>query len=180
MTQILNEFLNISSLKRLLAVVLFLWVLMLLSVLVDLWTGIEKAKARNEFVDSGGFRRTFTKIGEYWRVLVMLLFIDFIGNIFPWYHFPFASVLGTVAVVAIEFRSVIENLRAKHSAAANIPTMIQKIIKCNDVRHATELLADLQRTQKTAESNKHTIDTYTHTTTTNTSETYDFSKKHKS
>ena len=120
MNEMLIETLNLGELKRMLAVVLALWLLMVIAVLVDLWSGIEKAKARKEYVDSGGFRRTFAKLGQYWRVLAMLLLVDIIGNIFPWYSFPFASMLGTVAVIAIEFRSVIENLRAKHSSAADI------------------------------------------------------------
>lgn len=144
MNEILTETLNLGSLKRMLAIVLALWILMLIAVLVDLWTGVEKAKAKKEYVDSGGFRRTFAKVGEYWRVLAMLLLVDIIGNIFPWYSFPFASVLGTVAVIAIEFRSVIENLRAKHSAAAGIPDMISRIIHCKDAVRAAELLREVK------------------------------------
>lgn len=145
MNEILLETLNIENLKRMLTVVLILWSLMIVAVLVDLWSGIEKAKARKEYVNSGGFRRTFAKVGEYWRVLAMLLLVDIIGNIFPWYSFPFASVLGTVAVIAIEFRSVIENLREKHSAAAQIPDMIGRIIRCKDPARAAELLQEVKK-----------------------------------
>lgn len=152
MNEILLETLNIENLKRMLTVVLILWSLMIVAVLVDLWSGIEKAKARKEYVNSGGFRRTFAKVGEYWRVLAMLLLVDIIGNIFPWYSFPFASVLGTVAVIAIEFRSVIENLREKHSAAAQIPDMIGRIIRCKDPARAAELLQEIKKIAAPQES----------------------------
>lgn len=152
MNEILLETLNIENLKRMLTVVLILWSLMIVAVLVDLWSGIEKAKARKEYVNSGGFRRTFAKVGEYWRVLAMLLLVDIIGNIFPWYSFPFASVLGTVAVIAIEFRSVIENLREKHSAAAQIPDMIGRIIRCKDPARAAELLQEVKKIAAPPES----------------------------
>lgn len=152
MNEILLETLNIENLKRMLAVVLILWSLMIVAVLVDLWSGVEKAKARKEYVNSGGFRRTFAKVGEYWRVLAMLLLVDIIGNIFPWYSFPFASVLGTVAVIAIEFRSVIENLREKHSAAAQIPDMIGRIIRCKDPARAAELLQEVRKITAPPES----------------------------
>lgn len=152
MNEILLETLNVENLKRMLTVVLILWSLMIVAVLVDLWSGIEKAKARKEYVNSGGFRRTFAKVGEYWRVLAMLLLVDIIGNIFPWYSFPFASVLGTVAVIAIEFRSVIENLREKHSAAAQIPDMIGRIIRCKDPARAAELLQEVKKIAAPQES----------------------------
>ncbi len=152
MNEILLETLNIENLKRMLTVVLILWSLMIVAVLVDLWSGIEKAKARKEYVNSGGFRRTFAKVGEYWRVLAMLLLVDIIGNIFPWYSFPFASVLGTVAVIAIEFRSVIENLQEKHSAAAQIPDMIGRIIRCKDPARAAELLQEVKKIAAPPES----------------------------
>ncbi len=152
MNEILLETLNVENLKRMLTVVLILWSLMIVAVLVDLWSGIEKAKARKEYVNSGGFRRTFAKVGEYWRVLAMLLLVDIIGNIFPWYSFPFASVLGTVAVIAIEFRSVIENLREKHSAAAQIPDMIGRIIRCKDPVRAAELLQEVRKIAAPQES----------------------------
>lgn len=145
MNEILVETLNLGELKRMLAVVLAMWLLMVAAVLVDLWSGIEKAKARKEYVDSGGFRRTFAKLGEYWRVLAMLLLVDIIGNMFPWYSFPFASMLGTVAVIAIEFRSVIENLRAKHSSAADIPDMIRQIIQCTDRNKAAGLIEEIKK-----------------------------------
>ena len=148
--EIIVETLNVGSLKRMLAIVLALWILMFIAVLVDLWSGIEKAKARNEYVDSGGFRRTFTKMGEYWRVLAMLLLVDIIGNICPWYSFPFASVLGTIAVIAIELRAVIENLRAKHSSAADIPEMIKRIIQCTDREKASELFEEIKKVSSTA------------------------------
>lgn len=145
MNEIIIETLNLGELKRMLAVVLVLWLLMIVAVSVDLWSGVEKAKAENRYISSGGFRRTFVKVGEYWRVLLMLLLIDVVGNIFPWYAFPFASVLGTVAVIAIEFRSVIENLRAKHSAAAEIPDMMNRIVRCRDTADASRLVEEIRQ-----------------------------------
>lgn len=67
MNEIIIETLNLGELKRMLAVVLVLWLLMIVAVSVDLWSGVEKAKAENRYISSGGFRRTFVKVGEYWR-----------------------------------------------------------------------------------------------------------------
>lgn len=154
MNDIIIEVFNVNGLKRMLLVVVILWLMMLVAVMVDLWTGVERAKAANEYVNSGGFRRTFTKVGDYWRVLAMLFIVDVIGNIFPWYSFPYASILGTMAVIAIEFRSVIENLREKHSAAANIPDMIKQIVQCKDVAKAAELLQQLKGIADTGSGEK--------------------------
>lgn len=154
MNELIIEVFNFIGLQRMLLIVVALWMLMLVAVMVDLWTGIERAKAANEYVNSGGFRRTFTKVGEYWRVLAMLLIVDIIGNIFPWYTFPYASILGTMAVIAIEFRSVIENLREKRSSAANIPDVIKQIIQCKDVAKAAELLQQLKGIADTGSGEK--------------------------
>lgn len=46
-------------------VILAMWAIMCIAVCVDLWAGVNSAKARGEKVYSGGLRRTFAKLGDY-------------------------------------------------------------------------------------------------------------------
>ena len=44
------------------------WLFMVLATLVDFWSGVTTAKVLKEPLMSHGFRRTITKISDYWRV----------------------------------------------------------------------------------------------------------------
>ena len=125
-------------------IILAMWVIMVLAVCVDLWAGTDSAKARGEKIDSGGLRRTFSKLGDYWRIQVMSLIFDLIGSCIDWYDLPFASMLVTAAIVLIEGRSVWENERAKRSQVAKLPDAIRAIIQCADAKTAEQLLNKLK------------------------------------
>ena len=73
-------------------IILAMWVMMCVAVCVDLWAGTDSAKARGEKIYSGGLRRTFAKLGDYWRIQVMALIFDLIGSCIDWYTLPFASI----------------------------------------------------------------------------------------
>lgn len=126
------------------AVIIVLWAMMIGVVMIDLWTGVDKARARAERIHSKGLRMTIAKIGEYWRVLVMFLFIDVIGMMLPWYKMPYASMICTLAVILIEIRSVIENLKAKKSSASHIAEMVNEIISVDNTEKAFSLLKKLR------------------------------------
>ena len=125
-------------------VILAMWAIMCIAVCVDLWAGVNSAKARGEKVYSGGLRRTFAKLGDYWRIQVMALRFDLIGSFIPWYSLPYVSMLVTAAIVLIEGRSVWENERAKKSQVAKLPDAIRAIIQCADAKTAEQLLEKLK------------------------------------
>ena len=125
-------------------IILAMWVIMILAVCVDLWAGTDSAKARGEKIYSGGLRRTFSKLGDYWRIQVMALIFDLIGSCIDWYKLPFASMLVTAAIVLIEGRSVWENEKAKKSQVAKLPDAIRAIIQCADAKTAEQLLEKLK------------------------------------
>lgn len=111
-------------------VILICWTFVLLANILDFWSGRNTARALGEKIDSKGARRTFTKVVDYYRVLSFGLLFDVIGSFFSWYAMPFVSVIGSVAVIAIEWLSVIENSRRKKSHAAEVPEMVRKIVQC--------------------------------------------------
>ncbi len=126
------------------AIILGFWVCMVVAVLIDLRSGISKARALGEKVQSHKLRRTIDKIGDYWRVLAMALVFDIIASLLPFYGLPYASVLVTLACIIIELKSVLENASAKKSSAAQIPDIISEIIKCTDTDKASELVKRLK------------------------------------
>lgn len=126
-------------------VILIMWFVMILAVCIDLWAGVNSARVRGEKLYSGGFRRTFAKLGDYWRIQVMALIFDLIGSCLSWYYLPFASMLVTAAIVLIEGRSVWENEKAKKSNVAKLPGAIRDIINCSTAKSAEELLERLKK-----------------------------------
>ncbi len=141
------------------AVILIFWLMMIAAVLLDLWSGIDRSRAAGEQPRSDKFRHTVTKIGDYWRVLAFGLIIDVIASILPFYNLPYASILASVACALIECKSVVENLRAKKSAAAKIPDLMVQLLNCTDTEKMKELLGkwktlDDKHTQQGETANK--------------------------
>ena len=141
---------DFNEVQHIVLLILVMWLIMVLAVCVDLWAGINSAKARKEKIYSHGLRRTFSKLGDYWRIQVMALIFDLIGSCMPWYSLPDASMIITAAIVLIEGRSVWENERAKKSNVAKIPDAIRDIINCSTAKSAEELL---EKIRKEMESN---------------------------
>lgn len=105
------------------------WFFMVCATLVDFWSGVATAKATKEPLMSHGFRRTITKISNYWQVLIFALMFDILGAFLSFYYLPFLTMVSTLAIIIIEGRSVIENGQRKKSHAAQIPEIVADIIK---------------------------------------------------
>lgn len=129
------------------AIILITWLFNVFATLIDLWTGLGKAHARGESIESGLLRRTITKIGDYWKVQAFALMIDVFGSLF--WGYPFASMAVGLGIIAIEGKSVIENLKAKKAAAAQLPSIIAEIINANNKRDALRILNALNSKFKT-------------------------------
>lgn len=136
---------NYTLIQHIILTILVMWVVMVAAVSVDLWAGVNSAKARGEKIYSGGLRRTFSKLGDYWRIQVMALIFDLIGSCMSWYNLPYASIIVTAAIVLVEGRSVWENEKAKKSNVAKLPGAIRDIINCSTAKNAEELLERLRR-----------------------------------
>lgn len=124
------------------ALILITWLFNVFATLLDLWSGIDKAKAKGEQIQSGGLRRTINKIGDYWKVQAFALMIDVFGSLF--WGYPFASMIAGLGILLIEARSVIENLKEKRSAAAQLPSVITEIIKAKNNGDALAIINHLK------------------------------------
>lgn len=138
---------NIDALMFFIAIrvgiILVCWIFMVMSNVIDFWSGTMTAKALGEALMSKGFRRTIAKMGEYVRVMLFALMFDILGSLLSFYTIPFATIIATLAVMFIEGKSVIENSRRKKAHAAEIPEIAKKIVKAATVKQATELLEQL-------------------------------------
>lgn len=139
---------NFDHVQLYVVVILIMWLFEVAAVCVDFWSGTNTAKALGQKLNSSGFRRSFAKLGDYWRVTVMFLFIDIIGGFFTWYSLPFATMLITLGVIIVEGRSVYENAKAKKSQVAKLPEAIRAIIQCADAKTAHELIDKLKEIDK--------------------------------
>lgn len=122
-------------------IILCCWSAMVISTLIDFWSGTSTAKALGEPLSSKGFRRTIAKDADYMRIMLFALMFDAMGICFVHiYVLPFVTILCTIAILIIEGKSVIENSRRKKAHAADIPETVKQIIQAVTAEQATTLL----------------------------------------
>lgn len=126
-------------------IIMVCWAMMIMSCLVDLWSGRDTAKFLGETLESHKYRRTIIKIGDYSRVMLFGFMFDCLGMLLPFYILPFGTMLCTIGVIAIEGKSVIENSARKKANAADIPDMIKKIIQAATTKEAEHILNELKK-----------------------------------
>ena len=120
-------------------------VAILLAVLIDLSTGVERAKKCKEKIRSHILRRTISKVVDYYRLLFFGVIIDVLGLAFVWYNMPYCAVVVAVGVVLIEAKSVLENYQKMKSAARDMPAVVKQIIDAvtdKDAEKIIELIKD--------------------------------------
>jgi membrane protein required for beta-lactamase induction len=120
-------------------------VAILLAVLIDLSTGVERAKKCKERIKSHILRRTISKVVDYYRLLFFGVIIDVLGLTFVWYNMPYCAVVVAVGVVLIEAKSVLENYQKMKSAARAMPDVVRQIVEAvtdKDAEKIVELIKD--------------------------------------
>lgn len=126
-------------------IILICWFFMMISSIVDFWSGISTAKALGQALMSYGFRRTITKIGDYVRLMLFALMFDILGSLLSFYIVPFATILCTIAVIYIEGKSVVENSRRKKAHAADVPDVVKKIVQAVTAEQGHEILNEITK-----------------------------------
>lgn len=140
----LDNTIDMSRIYIHIGVTLLCWMLMFLSVLIDMWDGVMTAKVMHEKIQSKGLRKTFAKAGDYWRMMLFGLMFDTLGLLFDWYLLPYMTIVITLGVLIIEFRSVWEHNKRKKSHAAELPETISSIIKCATEKDALNLIKEIK------------------------------------
>lgn len=126
------------------AIIMSCWVAVMVAVLIDFWSGTSTAKALGEPLMSKGFRKTISKFKDYFMVLLFVLLFDAFGLCLThWYHLPFASIVATIAILIIEGKSVVENLRKKRSKAGDIPEMVGRIMRAVTKEQGVRIIKEI-------------------------------------
>ena len=117
------------------------------AILVDLSTGVSKARALKEKVYSGGLRKSFIKLRDYLSIFYFGVIVDIALNL-VWKYMPIGLVITCIAASAIELISVVENLKLKKSSAARMPEMIAKIVEVKDAEGAAKVIEEFKSLSK--------------------------------
>lgn len=133
-------------------------VLVMAAAFIDMWTGIEAARANKERISSRGLRKTVAKVVDYLRVVMFAVLIDVLGLFFPWYELPYFAVASTLGILLIEGRSVIENFRRKRSHAASVVEVIGRIIEATSADEAEAIIRLLREEGKARGAKGETTD----------------------
>ena len=141
-----------EKIVTLLVITLIFCLGILMAVLIDLVTGLNKAKKNGVIRSSYGYRRTVEKLVQYYSLIFALIVIDCMHIASIWYidkfhgyniiMFPFATLIGTLCIIMIEVKSIYEKAEDKqrfHEAGA----LLVNVAKNKDNIEAT--IKDLQR-----------------------------------
>ena len=129
---------TMESLVTVLLIAFFIMLVPLVFILVDLWSGIHKAKIRGESITSKGYRATVRKIARYYNVLFVLMALDAMQlsciwymdmtGVLNWILFPWLTLLGSIGIGLIEVKSVIEPADEKETRRMKEVMTLAKVI----------------------------------------------------
>ena len=104
-------------------ILLGIYILVLLMIFADLWSGLRKAKRIGETRTSYGYRRTISKMAQYYNLLIAGSIVDSIYGLLCWYLenyyqtslwlFPFITFIIALVLCLIEIKSIREKAEDK-------------------------------------------------------------------
>lgn len=146
-TDLANELFSFieHDLKSGMAIVFGCLILILVACLIDMWKGIEAAKANKEPIRSRPLRKTGIKIIDYYTLVLYFLLVDMLGVCFTWYDKPYGVIISTAGALIIEGWSVIENLKKKKSHAADAAELAKKIVECVSKEEAEKIIKTIKK-----------------------------------
>jgi hypothetical protein len=158
---------DFSHIYTITAMLFCIYILVLLAILADLWSGLRKAKRRCEIRSSFGFKRTVDKLARYYNALFALTIIDIMQMIAVWYLdtfygymiplIPFISILGAIGIGMIEIKSIFEKAEDK-AQFAHIGDLAGRIIaNKDDLTEIGKAIADYMTEKDVKEKEKDLI-----------------------
>lgn len=118
-----------------------IYVMVLIAVLADLWSGVRKARRKQNVRTSEGYKRTVTKLARYYNTLIALTVIDAMQITGIWYLdnyyaykipiFPVITLLGAIGIGLIEIKSIYEN-RGDNSEVDEVAKLAGKLYANKD------------------------------------------------
>lgn len=119
-----------THLQELLAVVSVLYVCVFVAVVIDLFFGVRRAKQLNIVHTSFGYRRTISKLTNYFGLMLMLSIADIVASVV--FKMPYFTVAGAIGIVLVEAKSVFENLKQQEKSIAEVQSVLLKILENKD------------------------------------------------
>jgi hypothetical protein len=113
-----------------LTVLAVLYACVFLSVIIDLFFGVKRAKRLKIVRTSFGYRRTITKLTNYFGLMLMLSIADIAASVI--FKMPYFTVIGAIGIVAVEAKSVFENLKQEEKSVEEIQKALLKIFENRD------------------------------------------------
>lgn len=144
MKELATYLMEFDTMKHYLAFFFVALALVTVAVIIDLCTGLSKAIAKRDAIMSNPLRRTLVKVLEYWGLQMIALIIDLLLCLTPIEH-PYTTMFVSIAIVAIEIKSVFENLSERKSAAAKVQDIVTKIIAASDNETALKIVEIIKK-----------------------------------
>jgi hypothetical protein len=116
-----------THLDGLFAVLAVLYACVFLSVIVDLFFGVRRARKLKIIRTSYGYRRTITKLTGYFGLMIMFSITDVVSSVL--FKMPYFSVVGAIGIVLVEAKSVFENLRQQEKSIAEVQQLLLKFFE---------------------------------------------------
>ncbi len=116
-----------SHLNGLFAVLAVLYSCVFVSVLIDLFFGVRRAKHLKKVRTSFGYRRTITKLTSYFGLMIMLSIADIVASVV--FDMPYFTVIGAIGIVLVEAKSVFENLRQENKGVDDVQKVLLKLFE---------------------------------------------------
>lgn len=115
----INPFLSgdTVTLRTQIAIVGIMWLLVAIAIIIDLVSGIRKAKERGEMRTSYGFKQTVNKVVLYFGFMLFGFMFDCIGMFF--YPLPIVTLIASAFLIFIECKSVFEKAHDKDKRKFN-------------------------------------------------------------
>lgn len=113
-----------------LIVLVVLYAGVFLSVLIDFFFGVRRAKRMNIVRTSSGYRRTISKLTNYFGLMLMLSIADIVASVI--FKMPYFTVAGAIGIVLVEAKSVFENLKQQEKSIAEVQSVLLKILENKD------------------------------------------------
>ena len=116
-----------SQINVLLTVLAVLYACVFMSVIVDLFFGVKRAKRLKIVRTSYGYRRTITKLTSYFGLMIMLSIADIVASVV--FDMPYFTVIGAIGIILVEAKSVFEHLRQETKNVEDVQKMLFKLIE---------------------------------------------------
>lgn len=108
---------NYESLRFYLGIVIITWLFVAIAIIIDLISGVRKAKERGELRTSYGFKQTVNKVVLYYAFMLFAFMFDGIGMFF--YPLPIVTFIASSFLIFIECKSVFEKAQDKDKRKFN-------------------------------------------------------------